>query len=150
MKDTNPVTVTRTWEVVLYGDYGDGLSARVYLGIRTVALSGGRDARGQLLPITAQVNGQEVSEEEAVGLLNWGKAEGRVTLLSEERTVPPIGKARAHELHRLISRTGIPSGEHYGFAGAALDRPVSSLAALTEPEARAVWRFLAATHPTAA
>lgn len=145
MKDTSPVTVTRTWEVALYGSYGEGPSARVYLGTRTVTLSGGRNARGQLLPIVAQVGGCEVSEEEAVSLLNWAKAEGRVTLLSEQRTVPTIGKRRGCELHRLMSRVGIPSREHYGFAGAALDQPVYSLAALTEADARQVWRFLCET-----
>lgn len=147
MKDTTPVTVTRTWEVALYGSYGDGPSARVYLGKRTVSLSGGRDAHGNLLPIVAQVNGCEVSEEEAVSILNWGKREGRVTLLSETRLVPTIGKRRACELHRLMGRAGIPSGEHYGFAGAALDRPVFSLAALTEADARQVWRFLCSAFP---
>ena len=60
-----------------------------------------------------------------------------------------IGKARAAKLHRLMGRAGIPSGEHYGFAGAALDRPVYSLAALTEAEARAVWHFLQFTHAAA-
>ncbi|WP_019586556.1 hypothetical protein [Deinococcus apachensis] len=109
MKDTSPVTVTRTWEVALYGTYGDGPSARVYLGKRTVSLSGGRHARGQLLPIVAQVNGCEVSEEEVVSILNWAKAEGRVTLLSEERSVPTIGKARAARLHRLMATAGVPS-----------------------------------------
>lgn len=62
----------------------------------------------------------------------------------------PIGKARAHKLHGLMARAGIPAGEHYGFAGAALDQAVYSLAALTEAQARAVWRFLTATHPAAA
>ncbi|WP_019588208.1 hypothetical protein [Deinococcus apachensis] len=150
MKDTSPVTITRTWEVALYGSYGEGSSARVYLGTRTVTLSGGRSPRGQLLPIVAQVNGCEVSEVEAVSLLNWAKAEGRVTLLSEQRIVPTIGKRRACELHRLMSHAGIPSGEHYGFAGVALDRPVFSLATLTQQEARLVWHFLQHTHSTAA
>ena len=49
-----------------------------------------------------------------------------------------------------MARAGVPSGEHYGFAGAALDKAVYSLAALTEPEARAVWQFLQATHSAAA
>lgn len=150
MKNTNPVTVTRTWEVALYGSYGEGSSATVSLGTRTVTLTGGRDVRGQRLPLTAQVDGQPTPIREAVGLLEWAKSEGRVTLLSEARVVPTIGKPRAARLHRLMSNVGIPSGEHYGFAGAALDRPVFSLAALTEPEARAVWRFLTATHPLAA
>lgn len=149
MQDT-ALTITRTWEVALYGSYGEGPSARAYLGTHTVTLTGGRGAQGQPLHIRAQVDGREVSEQDAVSLLNWAKRDGRVTLLSEERTVPTIGKARAHTLHGLMGRAGIPSGEHYGFAGAALDRPVFSLAALTEADARAVWRFLTATHPAAA
>lgn len=150
MNDSSPVTVTRTWKVALYGSYGEGRSATVYLGTRTVTLTGGRDGRGRRLPLTAQVDGQPAPISEAVGLLEWANVEGRVTLLSEERVVPTIGKPRAARLHRLLSHAGIPSGEHCGFAGAALDRPVFSLAALTEPEARAVWRFLIATHPSAA
>lgn len=149
MQDT-ALTVSRAWEVELYGSYGEGSSARVHLGRHTVTLSGGRDAHGQVLPMTATVNGQPVPAQDAVSLLNWAKAEGRVTLLSEERTVPTIGKARAARLHRLMARAGVPSGEHYGFAGAALDRPVFSLAALTECEARAVWHFLQSTHQHAA
>jgi hypothetical protein len=62
----------------------------------------------------------------------------------------PIGKARAAKLHRLMARAGVPSGEHYGFASDALGQPVYSLAALYPVEARAVWRFLTATHSAAA
>ncbi|WP_019587574.1 hypothetical protein [Deinococcus apachensis] len=151
MNNTSPVSVTRTWEVALYGNYGDGPSARVYLGKRTVTLSGGRDARGQLLPIVAQVNGCEVSEEEAVSLLNWGKREGRVTLLSEERTVPTIGKCRAHELHRLMGLLGLPGAQHYSLAAAALGEwtPLGSLAELTEQEARTVWQHVCSLYPSA-
>lgn len=99
--------------------------------------------------ITAIVDGEEVSEAEAVGILR-GADQLTVTAETLAPQLAPIGKARACELHRLMSRAGIPSGEHYGFAGAALDRPVHSLAALTEAHARQVWRFLCACFPGAA
>ncbi|KEF35797.1 hypothetical protein RDMS_00020 [Deinococcus sp. RL] len=98
--------------------------------------------------IAAQVNGQDVPTAEALGILSRAD---RVEVIEETpMPAPTIGKARAARLHRLMARYGVPSGEHYGFAGAALDRPVFSLAALTEPEARAVWQFLQATHSAAA
>ena len=98
--------------------------------------------------IAAQVGGQTVPTAEALGILSRA---ARVEVLEEvPMPAPTIGKARAARLHRLMARYGVPSGEHYGFAGAALDRPVFSLADLTEPEARAVWQFLQATHSAAA
>lgn len=98
--------------------------------------------------IVAQVNGETVPTAEAVGILS--RADSVEVIEETPMPAPTIGKARAAKLHRLMGRAGIPSGEHYGFAGAALDRPVYSLADLTEPEARAVWRFLQATHSSAA
>ncbi|GAA5514903.1 hypothetical protein Dcar01_03667 [Deinococcus carri] len=88
MQDTSPINVTRTWKLDLYAGWGEGSSASVHMGTRTVSLSGGRDARGQMLPLTATVDGQPATAQEAVELLEWAKAEGRVTLLSEERTTP--------------------------------------------------------------
>lgn len=98
--------------------------------------------------IAAQVDGETVPTADAVSIL---QAAAQVEVIEETpMPAPTIGKARAARLHRLMARYGVPSGEHYGFAGAALDRPVYSLAALTEPEARAVWQFLQATHSSAA
>ena len=51
----------------------------------------------------------------------------------------PIGKARAAQLHRLLSRFGLDSADHYRLASAALGRTVLSLAALLEADARQVW-----------
>lgn len=149
MNDTTPVNVTRTWEVSLYGSYGEGRSASVYLGKRTVTLSGGRDARGQLLPMTATVDGQPVPAAQVVELLEWAKADGSVTLLGEERTVPTIGKARAARLHRLMGCLGLSNPDHYGSARRAVGREVFSLASLTEQEAREVWAYLCRTFPQA-
>ena len=53
--------------------------------------------------------------------------------------VRPIGKARAARLHRLLSRFGLGSADHYRLASAALGRTVLSLAALLETDARQVW-----------
>lgn len=59
----------------------------------------------------------------------------------EPAPLPPIGNARAARLHRLKARVGLPTGQHYAFAAAALGewKPVPSLAALSEREARTVW-----------
>lgn len=147
MQHTNPVTVTRTWKLDLYGSYGEGRSARVLLGSRTVTLTGGRSAQGQRLPLTAQVDGEEATVIQAVSLLEWAKAEGRVELVSEERSVPTIGKARAARLHRLMGRLGLCNPDHYGSARRATGREVFSLATLTEAEAREVWAYLCRTFP---
>lgn len=136
MQHTNPLNVTRTWKLDLYANYGDGPSARVFISTRTVTLTGGRDGRGQLLPMTATVDGVAVPAEEAVILLNWAKREGRVTLLADERTAPTIGKAQACELHRELGALGYR--RHYVLAGEALERAVASLAALTAEEAATV------------
>lgn len=79
MHHTSLLRVTRTWKVDLYGDYGDGPSARVYLGSHTVTLTASGDQ------ITGEVDGQATSEQEACRLLNRAKRDGRVTLLSEQR-----------------------------------------------------------------
>lgn len=144
MNDTStptekPAATFRAWEaVVIFRECGVVTERRVY------AVTLARTADG----FAATVNGQPCPHGEAARLLNMAD---RVTVTAEtlEAPTPPtIGKARASKLHRLMARAGVPTGEHYGFAGAALDRPVYSLAALTEEDARAVWRFLAFTHPS--
>ncbi|WP_231557312.1 hypothetical protein [Deinococcus sp. YIM 77859] len=114
----------------------------------------------QVLRVTAQ--GAEVyaaaSGVYPAAFLRRASLEEVAAVLAHPRTVlysftpapvPTIGKARAAKLHRLMGRAGIPSGEHYSFAGAALNLPVYSLAALTEDQARQVWRFLCALFPQA-
>ena len=65
--------------------------------------------------IAATVDGQDATEAEAVGILNRAD---RVTVTAETLAPAPIGKARACELHKIMARAGLPSGEHYGFAAA--------------------------------
>ena len=50
-----------------------------------------------------------------------------------------IGKPRASRLHRILALLGLSNLDHYRAASAALGRPVGSLAALSEQEARRVW-----------
>ncbi|GAA5438167.1 hypothetical protein [Deinococcus aquaticus] len=136
MNDTTaPRTLSRTWETVTL-DRMDG--AVVQTRAHTVTLT--RTPAG----IEAQVNGEACELARAVSILNGAD---RVTVTAQTLEAPTIGKTRAARLHRLMARAGVPSGEHYGFAGAALDRPVFSLAALTEEDARAVWAFLCEAFP---
>ncbi|GGS10773.1 hypothetical protein [Deinococcus sedimenti] len=145
MKDiSKPRNITRIFSVAIYGSYGEGPSASVYLGHRCVLLHA--DAAGTL---HAEIDGQAVHPLDAGRLLDLGKRDGHVELVAEEIHPDPttIGNTRASKLHRLMARAGIPGSQHYGFASAALDRNVTSLAALTEQEARQVWAFLCETHP---
>ncbi|AWT35867.1 hypothetical protein [Deinococcus daejeonensis] len=136
MNDTTaPRALSRTWETLTL-DRMDG--AVVQTRAHTVTLT--RTPAG----IEAQVNGEACDLTRAVGILQGADT---VTVTAQTLEAPTIGKARAAGLHRLMARAGVPSGEHYGFAGAALDRAVFSLAALTEGDARAVWAFLRATFP---
>ncbi|WP_216319769.1 hypothetical protein [Deinococcus aestuarii] len=136
-----PRPKTRTWATVTtYTAHGEHWGTARH----TVTLT--RDAAGTM---TAEVNGQPAPLARAVGILQ-GADTATLTHEAYLGEPAPIGKRRACELHRLMGQMGVPSHEHYGFAGAALDRPVYSLAALTEAEARAVSRFLCATHGRAA
>lgn len=97
----------------------------------------------------ATVNGEEVEFMEAARII--GMAD-RLTVTAETLVTPDpapvtIGKARAAKLHRLMGRAGLPSPAHYASAARALGREVSSLAALTEGEARTVWAYLCAHFP---
>ncbi|PTA68983.1 hypothetical protein [Deinococcus arcticus] len=135
---TAPRATSRTWAATVTDrECGVTVARTVY----TVTLT--RTPAG----IEATVNGEACEVARAVGIL---QAAHTVTLTAEVLAPAPIGKPRAAKLHRLMAHAGVPSGEHYGFAGAALDRPVYSLAGLTEDEARQVWGFLRATFPSAA
>ena len=50
-------------------------------------------------------------------------------------------RLRLHAFHIELARHGYPTN-HYDLASGVLQREVASLAALTEPEARAVWPAL--------
>ncbi|UQN04967.1 hypothetical protein [Deinococcus sp. QL22] len=134
MNDTAPRAMTRTWEAhITYRE----CSVVTGTAIHTVTLTS--TAAG----IEADIDGEAAELACAVSILG---AADTLTLISETLEAAPIGKARASKLHRIMARYGVPSGEHYAFASAALDAPVYSLALLTEPDARAVWRFLQQTH----
>lgn len=136
--NTRTPATSRTWQTVAFlEDCGTVRDVARHTVTLTMTPAG----------IVATVDGQAVSEAQAVSILNRAD---RVTVTAETLAPAPIGKGRACELHKIMARAGVPSGEHYAFAAAALDTPVYSLAALTEPEARAVWRFLTATHSAAA
>ena len=135
MQDTAPRATTRTRNTVTH-DRMDG--AVIQIREHTVTLT--RTAAG----IEAVVDGQPCDLRHAVNILRGATT---TTVTHEVLEAAPIGKARAARLHRLMARAGVASGEHYAFAAAALDRAVHSLAALTEPDARAVWDFLAFTFP---
>lgn len=154
--DSKPRNKSRTWQVHLYGGWGDGPSATVYLGSHTVTLSA--DAEGKL---SAAIDGEpQDTIDRAVSYLNWAKADGRLELLEEVRTpdpeplplaAPVIGKARAAKLHKIMGLIGLPSAQHYGLAAAALGEwvPLPSLADLTEREGRTVWAHLCRLFPRA-
>lgn len=63
----------------------------------------------------------------------------------------PIGKPRAHKLHKLMARLGLRHSDHYTLAAAALGMGYApdSLAALSETEARRVWAYLVSLYPQA-
>lgn len=148
--------ITRTWKVDLYGGWGDGPGASVFLGSHTITLSA--DHEGML---SAAIDDEaQDSPDKAVRLLEWAKREGHFKLLSEERTAPPaplelsappIGKARACALHKIMGMTGLPHAQHYALSAAALGEPwpLESLADLTEREAKTVWDHLCRLYPRA-
>ena len=93
----------------------------------------------------ATVNGEEVEAARAFDLLSRASelAVTAETLVSPDPA--PIGKARAHKLHKLMGRARIAN--HYRFASTALGERVESLAALTEGQARRVWADLLLMFP---
>ena len=89
----------------------------------------------------ASVNGLPVSIERAAHLLTWARDTGTVKQVEAFDPAPALtlGKPRASGLHRILARLGLGRFDHYRAASAAMCRPVGSLAALTEQEARRVW-----------
>lgn len=148
-----PTNITRTWEVDLYGSWGDGPSATVYLGSHVVTLSA--DHNGNWSAIIDGENQGTI--DRAVSYLNWAKADERIKLIREERIPPPfefpvqIGKARAHTLHKIMGAAGVPHDQHYDLAAVAIGDPwpLESLALLTEKEAKLVWVHLCKVCPKA-
>ncbi|WP_221091573.1 hypothetical protein [Deinococcus aquaedulcis] len=136
--------ITRTWQLDLYGSWGDGSSASVFLGRRIVSLSA--DAQGRR---TGTVDGKPTSAEEVTSMLNWARDEGHYKLLDEVR--PTIGKARAAALHKVMGILGLKRPDHYALCAQALNetQPRASLAELTEADVQVVWAHLCAEHPEA-
>lgn len=135
---TKPEALSRTWKTTNTTEQ-DG--AVISTTAHTVTLR--RDFVGG--PLTAEVDGKAAELRRAVMLLEdaW-----KTEVVSEDLAplpAPVIGKARAHTLHKLLGRLPV---DHYGIAGRALGREVQSLAALTEEEARQVWRFVCHMFPT--
>jgi len=63
----------------------------------------------------------------------------RSTPSTPSDTAEPIGTARAVAMHGHLARLGLQRDSHFPFASDALNRPVQSLAALSEADARTVW-----------
>lgn len=140
-KAHQPEALARTWEAVtVYRECGVTVSISRDTVTMTRAHVGGR--------ITATLNGEEVTEARAARIL---RTADRLTVTAEDLAptpAPVIGKARAHKLHKLLGRFGLPHAYHYQGASEATGRTVSSLASLTEDEARKVWAYLCGLFPT--
>ena len=139
MNDSKRPALSRTWATVtIYRECG------VVTDVDHGSVTLSREEVGA--PLSAQVNGAAAALGRAIRLLNQAE---RVTLTAE--VLPPIGNPRAHQLHRVMGRVGIPATEHYAFARAATDdHSIYSLAALSVPQADAVWAFLCSCYPAAA
>ena len=97
--------------------------------------------------ISALVDGSAATLERAAHLLTWAKAEGKIEVLETVDAVQPItiGKRAACTLHKDLARLGYSySSSHYQIAAEALERPVSSLAALTAQEAELTYGYACA------
>ena len=126
-------TSRRTWKATCYAmQDGAVLSVHSY----TVKV----ERLGDILT-AAYVDGQQVSIERAALLLTWARDTGTVKQVEAFDPAPALtlGKPRASRLHRILARLGLSNPDHYRAASAALGRPVGSLAALSEQEARRVW-----------
>lgn len=136
---TKPRAVTRTWAITLIFR-----ECSVVTGSADYTVTLTRTAGG----LVAEVNGQPETVYRAVQML---EAAEKTVVLSEVLEPTPIGKARASRLHRLLGRLGLVSAQHYALAAAALGewRPLPSLAALTEREARTVWAHVCRLYPQA-
>lgn len=137
---TKPRAVTRTWAVTLIFRECSVVTGSADYTV-TLTRTAGR--------LVAEVNGQPETLYRAVQML---EAAEKTVVLSEVLEAPAaIGKARASRLHRLLGRLGLVSAQHYALAAAALGewRPLPSLAALTEREARTVWAHICRLYPQA-
>ena len=88
--------------------------------------------------ITATLDGQPVSLLRAAQITEMALSMGSFEKISEAAPAP-IGNRAGHALHVQLAQMGY--GRGYAVASEALERPVSSLAALTLEEARAAWSY---------
>lgn len=130
--------LSRTWATVTH-DCMDG--AVVQVRRHTVTLSRFDGV------LTAEIDGQPADVLAADNILRGATF---LTVTAEVLPTAPIGKPAACILHRRMGRAGIPAKEHYGYASAALDLPIYSLALLTPDQLDAVLTFLDFTHGAAA
>jgi len=150
---TRPTSISRTWAIVCFDRY-EGSGSIVGRSVHLVTLTA--NAAGKL---SALVDLEETTLDRAVMLLRWAKTDGPCEQISELRFPEPqpvaleiatMGKPRAHQLHLIMVKVGIPSGEHYAFARAATDdHDIYSLAALSGEQADAVWAYLCFCYPKA-
>lgn len=161
---TKITNFTRTWKVDLYGNWGDGPGASLFIASHIVTLTADENAN-----LTAIIDGEnQPGIDRAVGYLQWAKncQVSRLEVVREGPTAPPIpprppapvalsappiGKARACVLHKIMGITGLSKGQHYAISAAALGEPwpLDSLADLTEREAGTVWAHLCRLYPRA-
>ena len=141
MNDSKRPALSRTWQT-RNSDKLDGAVVASYT--HTVTIS--RDMMGGTF--SAQLDGEAVSLSRADAVLRdaWERV-----LVAETLAPDTIGKARAHKLHKIMGRLGLPHAQHYGLAAAALCEPfaLDSLATLTEQEARRVWAHVCRMFPAA-
>ncbi|WP_420596875.1 hypothetical protein [Deinococcus sp.] len=133
--------LNRTWQTVTtYRECG------VVVSVDRDSVTLSRDVLDGKL--SATLNGEACEVARADRLLRNADS---MTLTAETLAPLTIGKARAHKLHKIMARLGLPSVQHYGLAAAALCEPfpLDSLASLTEQEARRVWAYLCRMFPTA-
>ncbi|GAA4015849.1 hypothetical protein GCM10022631_30140 [Deinococcus rubellus] len=147
---TRPTNVSRTWAIVCFSRY-EASGSTVDRSAHIVTLTA--NAEGKL---SALVDLEETTLDRAVMLLRWAKTDGTYEQIEEVRlpvspkVAAPIGKPRAHQLHIIMAKVGIPSGEHYAFARTATDdHDIYSLAALAGQQADAVWTYLCFCYPKA-
>lgn len=135
---TKPRALFRAWQAkVTYRECGTVTDVTTY----TVTMS--RTAAG----IVASVDGKETDVKRAARILENAEADNALTLTAEilDTPTPPIGKARAHKLHKIMGRLGLQ--DHYGVARRATGEECFSLASLTEQQARDVWAYLLNMFP---
>lgn len=140
MQDTTRPAAKSVTRRCTVSDKVDG--ATVQTRVHVVTLS--REVEGG--PISAVVDGQPADTTRAYWII---KDAWQVEELERVNFAAPIGKPRAHKLHKIMARVGLSHAQHYAFAARALGQEVASLAALTEQQARRVWAALVNAYPTA-